>query len=274
MRRVPLAALLLVAAAPCLAHADDEVSLVRLAPISGEVLGTWDVNDGWSTRPGSYVETEIGYTLETAALGSVNWSTGLRHTAVSGWRLFKPGTGTVVARFTRMCEEPGASTPVASTLFRYFLSESTSDGATIRTLASGSRATALSFVCPDRTRPDLAVRVNVPLRVAAGRPLPAGTSVTVRNRGGVTAPGTLGVVDPPAGYRVDVILSHDTSVPEGYARVSETFVEDALIPGGRVSRTPDLPSALSQMHPLDGISLPADTPPGAYYLCALSLIHI
>jgi hypothetical protein len=67
---------------------------------------------------------------------------------------------------------------------------------------------------------------------------------------------------------VDIILSRDTTVPEGYARVSETFVEDALLLGGRVSRTPDLPSALSQTYRLDGISLPADTPPGAYYLCA------
>lgn len=44
------------------------------------------------------------------------------------------------------------------------------------------------------------------------------------------------------GYMVDLILSKDKEVPEGYASYYSDFQEDVLLGGGRISNTPDLTS--------------------------------
>ncbi len=78
---------------------------------------------------------------------------------------------------------------------------------------------------------------------------------------------------------IDLVLSTDTKVPEGFAKpadqVGAIFEEDALLVGGRVSRTPDIPAMgsiiLSTASPVSsdvGGIIPLQTPPGSYYLCA------
>lgn len=105
----------------------------------------------------------------------------------------------------------------------------------------------------------------------------------IGNLGNASAPGTVNpdgsVKDPPQGYMIDLVLSADTDVPEGFAVPADeggtSFKEDALLVGGRVSRTPDVPAGANVILPADpplssgvGGVIPLQTPPGLYYLCA------
>jgi hypothetical protein len=69
------------------------------------------------------------------------------------------------------------------------------------------------------------------------------------------------------GYMIDLVLSSDTRVASGPATFSATFAEDALLRGGRVSDTLDLDAGEEKPHRV-GAVIPADTPPGRYFLCA------
>ena len=80
---------------------------------------------------------------------------------------------------------------------------------------------------------------------------------------------------------VDVIISSDASAPVRFAVYSETFVEDALLRGGRMSRTDDVapggrvefrgPTTMlgSPPSPYDYLSfpLPSGMAPGDYHIC-------
>ena len=66
---------------------------------------------------------------------------------------------------------------------------------------------------------------------------------------------------------IDVVLSRDALLPDGFANLSENFAEDVLLRGGRVSRTADLASGAARGYPV-GATIPADTPTGWYFLCA------
>ena len=255
---------MVLTAAPAMAV--DDVRLLRLSPPSGEILGTWDVGNDWEDQAGQYVEAEFEYTMDSVSLAQIHFGTGLRHTALHGWRTFGPGSGRFTARFTRMCEGK-APAPVSTTTFNYFLSESTADGATVRALDSGSLAAAYRFVCPERGLPDLAVELAAPATILPGELLADGSALIARNRGEAAAPGTIGSLDPANGYMIDLILSSDEVVPEGGATYSATYVEDVLLAGGRASRTYDLAPDSSRVYP-EGASIPADTPHGLYFLCA------
>jgi len=107
--------------------------------------------------------------------------------------------------------------------------------------------------------------------------------IKVSNLGNDDAPGTVNpdgsVKVPPQGYMIDLVLSADAVVPEGFATSADVhgviYKEDALLVRGRVSRTPDVPAMSSVILPtglpissdVDGI-IPSQTPPGSYYLCA------
>jgi hypothetical protein len=90
--------------------------------------------------------------------------------------------------------------------------------------------------------------------------------VVMRNIGDVLAPGTLEA--GTGGYMVDVVLSSDGSLPDGFSDFSPSFRARALLRGGRVSRTYTL-------HPGNGINytagagIPVDTPFGRYCLGAV-----
>jgi hypothetical protein len=77
---------------------------------------------------------------------------------------------------------------------------------------------------------------------------------------------------------IDLVLSTDTTVPEGFAPgpgANGAFKEDALLTGGRVSRTLDVTANSSLVLPAGPIVssdvggiIPSQTPDGSYYLCA------
>lgn len=114
--------------------------------------------------------------------------------------------------------------------------------------------------------PDLTVDlVGVPAAAAPGEDIGARIRVMVKNVGTAPANGTQA---HPAGYMVDLTLGRDQLVPAGFRAFSATFAEDALLKGGRVSRTVDLaPRAFHEY--AAGAGIPADTPPGNYFLCAV-----
>ncbi|MDY6990097.1 MAG: C25 family cysteine peptidase [Thermodesulfobacteriota bacterium] len=105
----------------------------------------------------------------------------------------------------------------------------------------------------------------------------------IANLGNNDSPGTVNPdgspKNPPEGYMIDLVLSRDTQVPEGFAtpadEIGVEFDEDALLVGGRVSRTLDVTAMSSVILPTGPIVssdvggiIPSQTPPGSYYLCA------
>lgn len=116
-------------------------------------------------------------------------------------------------------------------------------------------------------RPDLVVLIVAPRSANAGDEIGQDIRIRARNRGLAAAPGTVGRIDPDDGYMVDVVLSTDALLPEGFANLSENFVEDMLLRGGRIGTTADLAPGVIRGYPV-GATIPADTPTGWYVLCA------
>lgn len=112
--------------------------------------------------------------------------------------------------------------------------------------------------------PDLTVDLASPAAAAPGEDIGNRIRLIVKNVGRAPAHGTQAHA---AGYMVDLSLGRDPVVPAGFRTYSANFAEDVLLKGGRVSRTVDLaPGAFHQY--AVGAGIPADTPPGAYFLCA------
>ena len=116
-----------------------------------------------------------------------------------------------------------------------------------------------------------------------GTDLAGRLEVKVGNIGAAPASGTLfpdGTPKPAdSGYMVDLVLSRDMAVPAGFATVplpeGVAFVEDGLLQGGRVSRTPDVAAgahfALPTVPPISsdvGGIIPLQAPTGKMFLCA------
>ncbi len=124
---------------------------------------------------------------------------------------------------------------------------------------------------PANAKPDLAVQLSAPVYARAGENIGGSINVTAKNLGGAPAPGTTGALDPANGFMVDVVLSSDPHVPPGFAVFSASFVEDALLKGGRISNTADLAPLATRLYPaLQGGSgtIPANIRTGLYYICA------
>lgn len=114
--------------------------------------------------------------------------------------------------------------------------------------------------------PDLIVAFEgVGSELVAGRPLGPGAWTVARNTGTGPAPGTGSGRD---GYMIDVVLSTDEVVPQGFATYSASFREDVLLRGGRASNTTDLAAGGSARFSAENDEVPADTPEGHYHLCA------
>ncbi|HEV7858148.1 MAG TPA: hypothetical protein VGO91_05920 [Pyrinomonadaceae bacterium] len=114
--------------------------------------------------------------------------------------------------------------------------------------------------------PDLVVNIQgVPATAYAGEDIGPVLKVVAKNIGGTPAAGTRSAGEN--GYMIDLVLSTDTNVPEGFATFSASFLEDVLLRGARISNTEDLPGGTSNGYPV-GATIPSDTPPGLYLICA------
>jgi hypothetical protein len=152
-------------------------------------------------------------------------------------------------------------------------------------MLSASMKNAVSvLLTPQQTLPDLEVLqlADEPLFVFPGQDLTDSLTVVVGNLGEADASGTVypnGTIKPDEvpGYMIDLVLSTDTSMPEGWATNTQgdAYSEDALLVSGRISRTPDIMAetnvTLSNSPPVSsdiGGMIPTQTPAGQYYLCA------
>ncbi|NEO50625.1 MAG: S8 family serine peptidase [Moorea sp. SIO4A3] len=111
---------------------------------------------------------------------------------------------------------------------------------------------------------DLVVSVSTTELATPGEEL-SPIEVRVKNIGDSLAQGTES--GGAYGYFVDLILSRDTEVPEGFATFSPNFSEDVLLLGGRLSNTPDLEPGEEFVFTTSG-GIPNDTPVGDYFIAA------
>ena len=131
-------------------------------------------------------------------------------------------------------------------------------------VAAGLSLTAAPHADTAPAQPDLTVDLAAPPAVAAGADIGPQVRLTVKNVGHAPAWGT---ENHPAGYMVDLTLGRDAAVPPGFRVYAPQFAEDVLLKGGRVSRTVDLAPGTFHVYPV-GAGIPANTPPGDYFLCA------
>lgn len=118
---------------------------------------------------------------------------------------------------------------------------------------------------PPSGLPDLVVTLNGITEIKSGDDVSQKLKVQITNVGSTIANGSR---PNREGYMVDLILSKDTVVPEGYAPYYSDYKEDVLLGGGRISNTPDL-LAGTQVYVSEGSNvIPKNVPPGNYYLCA------
>lgn len=143
-----------------------------------------------------------------------------------------------------------------------------------------SVSVALTHRLPDLVVDSLSLLSTV---VRNGSDLGNHLTVKVGNIGAALAPGSVfadGSVKPAgAGYAIDLVISRDPAMPAGAATVplpaGVAFVEDGLLQGGRVSRTPDVPAGahfdLTSAPPITsdvGGIVPLQAPSTAMHLCA------
>lgn len=243
----------------------DEITLVSVSPNTGDIRG-WDRSvplADWFTTPGNYTEVTLDYRLESASSGEATaWLVGIDHLCTDGSEVFPAGTGRVSKRITACCNAD--SPPVRHvTEISYSLMEALPGGGG-RALVTERSPVDLRVLCAPPELPDLVPEVAAPPTVVAGEAIGPVGGLVARNIGGATAPGT---TDSGTGYMIDLVLSTDKTVPEGFATFSETFAEDALLRGGRASNTFDVPAGDFVTYPEANAEIAPDTPPGDYFLC-------
>ncbi len=112
--------------------------------------------------------------------------------------------------------------------------------------------------------PDLVVTITASHVQKPGKAIP-NCKVVVRNIGKGVARGTK--TAGSKGYMIDLTLSSDGHLPVSFAGYSNSFSDDVLLKGGRISNTPDLKPNQSKVFYLNNILvIPADTPAGKYCL--------
>ncbi len=120
-------------------------------------------------------------------------------------------------------------------------------------------------------KPDLSVQISGLSTARAGDNIGSSLRLETKNTSRATAPGTTGRVNPDNGYMIDLVLSTDQRVPDGFANYSPNFSEDVLLQGGRISRTVDLAPGATRIYSREIASsgrIPRDTPTGRYWVCA------
>lgn len=118
---------------------------------------------------------------------------------------------------------------------------------------------------PKKGLPNLKTKIIGPSFARAGQDISNQIKVRAFNTGDATAPGTSGTLSPANGFMIDVMLSKDEVSPAGYAIYSPSYSDDVLLLGGRISNTRDLAAGGEDSYPT-GATIPADTPPGNYFL--------
>jgi hypothetical protein len=143
---------------------------------------------------------------------------------------------------------------------------------------------ALAFMAsPALAQPDLTVEMSGRSDRLGGQTYAIGQPILISfrviNQGDAAAPGTNSAGG--AGYMADVIVSTDNTAPVRFATYTTRFAEDALLRGGRMSRTDDVPAGGrvtfegpttmlgTPPAPYNYLSfpLPAGMRPGNYHIC-------
>ncbi|HET9231880.1 MAG TPA: hypothetical protein VFO00_11375 [Vitreimonas sp.] len=132
----------------------------------------------------------------------------------------------------------------------------------------GALLTALALAAPAHAACDLTPTIGARADARPGQALMIGLEIA--NRGDTRCLGTL---ESASGYMVDIFLSSDRNPPASWAVHSRTWREDALLTGGRVSRTNSVAPGENfrygaPSYEIGPMTLPTGIPPGDYFLCA------
>ncbi|MCP5050893.1 MAG: hypothetical protein GY940_27255 [bacterium] len=110
------------------------------------------------------------------------------------------------------------------------------------------------------TTPDIAVTLKQPINVPPGKELRNDVTITVENKGTVTA----------ENFTVELVLSRDTKFPDQPATYSANFKEDTLLEGGKETVASLKPGEKITVNMKGSLKVPEDTTPGRYYLAAIA----
>lgn len=103
---------------------------------------------------------------------------------------------------------------------------------------------------------DLTAALEYPIEVSPGDEMGGRVTITIENKG----------TNPAGEFTVELVLSSDDKIPMQTGTYSDTFVEDMLLQGGR-QKVESLNPGESKSLKLEGpLKIPADTPPGRFYL--------
>lgn len=149
----------------------------------------------------------------------------------------------------------------------YYLCARIDPGSKVMELNESNNVSCTKIKISGGKKPDLVTRLSAPPTAKSGADIGPSVKLVAYNIGTAAAAGTVGVMSPPNGYMIDLVLSTDANMPSGFAVFSPNFVEDALLKGGRTSNTIDLAPAANKAYAA-GAGIPADTPTGNYYICA------
>jgi hypothetical protein len=109
---------------------------------------------------------------------------------------------------------------------------------------------------------DLMVKIKGPAQAKPGEDIGEQVKILVKNSGRKKA---LGTEHSKNGYVLDLVLSSDRNVEVKPATYSESFHEDVMLRGGRISRTNTLAPGETARYRV-GATIPRDTPAGTYCL--------
>jgi hypothetical protein len=128
---------------------------------------------------------------------------------------------------------------------------------------------AFALAAPAHAACDLTPTIAARPDARPGQNLMIGLEIA--NRGDTPCVGTL--ESSSVGYMVDIFLSSDRNPPPSWAVSSAGWREDALLRGGRVSRTTSVAPGENfrygaPSYEIGPMTLPTGIPPGDYFLCA------
>ncbi len=122
-----------------------------------------------------------------------------------------------------------------------------------------TQAVIKSFAVTFSDFADLAVQLNYPVKATPGQYLQSEVTVSIENKGSAAAKNIV----------MEIVLSGDNQIPQKNAAVSDKFTEDVLLAGGRET-IPLLEAGQQLTMNFSGtLKIPADTPPGKYYLAVV-----
>lgn len=122
-------------------------------------------------------------------------------------------------------------------------------------------------------QPNLVTKfAGLPREARAGDPLGDELSVQASNISNGVAGGTIGSGGETGGYLIDLVLSRTPVTSSAYASYSPNYFDGVLLRSGRIGRTGDLGARATRLYTEElrgSVLIPADTPAGTYYFCAV-----